>query len=287
MTNKLPQGVLQDVRAQPSFYTDDEIDLVDLWLNLARGRKLFFGVFGSVLVLTAILIVAMPRVYESRAVLQVGTVGSMGVLEQPQVVVERLIQKYRVNDTRIERPYPRIESVSSKKEQADIITIVSHGRTEESAREFLKTVIAEVVAHHDQVLVENTDLLRQRLEVLGERVKQSRELLDTLGKTAEAIKNSDARSVTTLLQEKTGLARELPQLEQDLSVVRASLVSTQTYPTRLMREPTTDVDPIRPRPLLYSALGVVLAGMAGVFSVFLSNFRSRLRERKAFTGQTS
>jgi LPS O-antigen subunit length determinant protein (WzzB/FepE family) len=287
MTNKLPHDVPQDVRATAPYYAEDEIDLVDLWLLLARRKRLFLSVFGAVVVATAVLIAAVPRVYESRAVLQIGSVGSLGVLEPHPVLVERLIQEYRVNDTRVERPYPRVDSVSAKKEQGDIVTIVAHGRTQESAREFLDKVVAEIGARHEKILAENTELMRQRLAVLTERVKQSRELLDTLGHTAESIKSSDSRNVTILLQEKTGLARELPQVETDLGTVRASLLSSQTYPTRSLRDPTAVDKPVRPRPALYGALGVVIGGMLGLFAVFLASFREKLRERRALLGDKS
>jgi hypothetical protein len=285
MTNKLPHDVPQDVRAHSPYYAEDEIDLVDLWLVIARSKRLFLAVFGAVVVATAILIAVIPRVYESRAVLQIGSVGNLGVLEQPQVLVERLIQQYRVDDTRIERPLPRIESVSTKKEQGEIVTIVAQGRTAESARDYLSQVVAEIIERHERIQAENAALLRQRQEVLTERVKQSRELLETLGRTAEAIKHSDSRNVTILLQEKTGLARELPQVESDLGTVRASLLGTQTYGTRPLREPTLAESPIRPRPVLYGALGVVVGGMLGLFAVFASSFREKLRERRALLDQ--
>lgn len=281
MTNKLPQDVPQEVRMQPAYYADDEIDLVDLWLVIAGKKKLFFGVFAAVIAATALLIGVTPPVYESRAVIQIGRVGTLGVVEPPLVVVERITQRYRVNDTRDgERKYPRVESVSSKKEQTDIFSLTAHGRTPESAREFLVTVVDEILSDHQRTLDENTDLLLRRLAVTTERVKQSRDLLDTLGRTAEAIKNSDSRNVTVLLQEKTGLARELPQLEQEEANLRASLLSLQTYPSRLLREPTLPEKPIRPRPMLYAALGVVIGGMLGLLAVFLSSFRERLRLRR-------
>jgi uncharacterized protein involved in exopolysaccharide biosynthesis len=277
MTNSVPSNVNT---IQP-YYPQDEIDLVDLWLVLRRRRRVFFAVFAATMLATAALIFVSKPVYESKVVVQIGRIGNnIGAIENPGVVVERLIQQYRVNDdTTGKRTLPRVESVALIKGQQEIITVAARAHDAAEAQTFLGGVVTKLQSEHDRILQDTTRKLQERVDVLSQRIIQSREQLTALDRGVNALKPDDTKGIAILLQEKTNIIREIPGLEQEEATLRLSLSQPQTFPTRVLREPTLPEKKVSPRSTLYSAVGVVLGGMLGFFAVFFAEFAEKARQR--------
>jgi LPS O-antigen subunit length determinant protein (WzzB/FepE family) len=276
MTNSVPPHV----NTIQSYYPQDEIDLVDLWLVLRRRRRVLFAVFGATILATAALIFLPKPVFESRVVVQVGRIGNIGAIETPGVLVERLSQQYRVNDdTTGTRELPRVESVALSKGQQEILTIAARAHDAAEAQSFLSGVVNKLQSEHERILLDTTRRLQERADVLSQRIIQSREQLTALDRGVNALKPDDTKGIAILLQEKTNIIREIPGLEQEEATLRLSLSQLQTFPTRVLREPTLPEKKVKPRPMLYTAVGVVLGVMLGLFAAFFAEFAEKARQR--------
>ena len=82
----------------PAYYPDDEISLIDLWNVLVRRRWLIAGVTLLCLLVAGLYTTLVTPVYESRSVLLVGKVASIGPVEDPNEMTLRLREAYRVDD---------------------------------------------------------------------------------------------------------------------------------------------------------------------------------------------
>ena len=282
MTNSIPP----DVKPLQPYYQDQEIDLVDLWLVLRRRRAVFFGIVLAALATAIALIIFMPPVYESRAVLQIGQVGGVGkeggamLVEPPGVLVERLNEEYRVNDkSEGKREFPLIASVTLNKGQQDIVTITARAHSINDAQRYLTTVIGKVQREHEQWLQEAVKQQHTRLDVLGDRMTLSHQHMQALNESIARLKVSDPLQAAVLLQEKSKFLQELPSMEQEQALLNLSLSRLQTVPTRFLREPTTPISPERPRPVLYLSLALIIGVMFGAMAVFTTEFVTNARQR--------
>ena len=260
--------------------------MVDLWLVMHRRRTLFFGILGSAIVVAIALIIFMPPVYESRAVIQIGHVGGIGKeggitsVEPSGVLVERLNEEYRVNDTSEgKRDFPLIANVALNKGQQDIVTITARAHSIEDAQRYLTTVVGKIQREHEQWMQEAVKQQHTRLDLLGDRMTLSHQHMQALNDSIAKLKTSSPLQAAVLLQEKSKFLQELPSMEQEQALLNLSLSRLQTLPTRFLREPTSPISPERPRPVLYLSLALIIGVMGGVMAVFVSEFVTNARRR--------
>ena len=282
MTNSIPP----DIKPLQPYYQDQEIDLVDIWLVLYRRRALFFSIVAVVVGIASVFIAFMHPIYESRAVIQIGHVGGIGAngggtpIELPGVLLERLNEEYRVNDTSEgARGFPLIANVALNKAQPDIVTITARAPTVDAARNYLATVVAQVQQEHDQLWREVTSQQHARLDLITERIQRMRQQIQSLNETRSALKSSNPAQLAMLMQERGKLIIELPILEEEQTALTLSVSRLQTQPTRLLRQPTSPTLPERPRPLLYMSLALFISIMLGIISVFMVEFITNARRR--------
>ena len=282
MTNSIPS----DLKPLQPYYQDQEIDLVDLWLVLYRRRTLFLGIVAVAIAIAIALIVLMPPVYESRAVVQIGHVGGIGKeggvtsVEPPGVLIERLNEEYRVNDvSEGKREFPLIANVALNKGQQDIVTITARAHSVEDAQRYLATVVGKVQREHAQWLQEAVNQQHTRLDLLGERMKLSNQHMQALNESIAKLKVSNPLQAAVLLQEKSKFLQELPSMEQEQALLTLSLSRLQTLSTRFLREPTSPTSPERPRPVLYLSLALIIGIMLGTMAVFIAEFVTNARRR--------
>jgi len=282
MTNSIPS----DIKPLQPYYQDQEIDLVDLWLVLQRRRAVFIGVLLAALAMAIALIVLMPPVYESRAVVQIGHVGGIGKdggstpVEQAGVLVERLNEEYRVNDmSEGKREFPLVANVALNKGQQDIVTITARAHSVDEAQHYLTTVIGKVQREHEQWLQEAVKQQRTRLDLLIDRTTLAHQHMSALDENIAKLKANNPLQVAVLLQEKSKFFQELSSMEQEQAVLNVSVSRLQTLSTRFLREPTTPISPERPRPVLYLSLALIIGVMLGAMAVFIAEFVTNARQR--------
>lgn len=282
MTNTIPS----DIKPLQPYYQDEELDLVDLWLVMHRRRTLFFGILASAMVFAIALIIFMPPVYESRAVVQIGHVGGIGKeggitsVEPSGVLVERLNEEYRVNDTSEgKRDFPLIANVALNKGQQDIVTITARAHSIEDAQRYLSTVVGKIQREHEQWMQEAVKQQHTRLDLLGDRMTLSHQHMQALNDSIAKLKSSNPLQAAVLLQEKSKFLQELPSMEQEQALLNLSLSRLQTLPTRFLREPTSPISPERPRPVLYLSLALIIGVMGGIMAVFIAEFVTNARRR--------
>jgi len=282
MTNSIPS----DINPLQPYYQDQEIDLVDLWLVLQRRRAVFFGVVLTAIIIAIALIVLMPPVYESRAVVQIGHVGGIGKegavtpVEPSGVLVERLNEEYRVNDaSEGKREFPMVANVAINKGQQDIVTITARAHSVEDAQRYLATVVGKVQREHEQWLQEAVKQQHTRLNLLIERMALAHQHMQALDESIAKLKMNNPLQAAVLLQEKSKFFQELSSMEQEQAVLNVSVSRLQTLSTRFLREPTTPISPERPRPVLYLSLALIIGVMLGAMAVFIAEFVTNARRR--------
>ncbi|MFN2349577.1 MAG: Wzz/FepE/Etk N-terminal domain-containing protein [Thioalkalivibrio sp.] len=263
----------------PAYYRDDEISLIDLWKVLNRRRWMIAG--ATVLcVLAAVMysLVATP-VYESRSVVQIGKVASIGPVENPDEMVQRLLQAYKVgDDTEGGREMPYVEAISLNKRDADhVLTISARAETSQEASRFLSEVVEKVLSEHQGWFDQATAVLKSRLDFVNAQSQAFESQIAVIQDEMDKVREINPVQASVLAVESGKLMTQLPDLEDRRVNVQLSLLDSRSYPTSLLRAPTLTVKPIQPRPKLYVAIALVLGLMLGIFAAFFAEFLSNAR----------
>lgn len=261
-------------------YQDDEISLIDLWVILVKRKYLIFGIFMAVLVAAAAYVYSVSPVFESRVVIQIGHVGKIGLLEPPKVLVQRLIEEYRVGDTTEgRRSYPLVKSIGLEKGLEDIIAITTQGHSATEAQSFLTEVTSKLLSDHKALFVEAQKQQQIILQSLDREVQETKDQMSALSQQLQTVMKSNPTTAAILTQDKANLALGIPKLEQQRSELKLAMSELQTIPTRILRSPTIPINPIKPKPLLYLLLASILGLVIGVFAVFIGEFLAKVREK--------
>jgi uncharacterized protein involved in exopolysaccharide biosynthesis len=276
MTNIVPPNINQ---LQPYYQPDDEISLIDLWFILVKRKVVLIS---SILIalLGAIIFTWMTTpVFESRVVLQVGHVGGYGVLESPKILIQRLREKYKVGDnSEGSQPLPKIQDIKLEKGLEDVITITAQSHTAEEAQGVLNQVAQKILDDHQKISKEVLTQKHTVLNTLDTQIKETKDQLSVLNSRFNGLNDQhDLPLITALSQEKTNLLLTLPQLEKQRSELLISISELQTVPTRLLRNPTLSISAVKPKPVLYILMTLMLGIVFGVFAAFMLEFLAKAK----------
>ena len=250
MTNIVPPNINQ---LQPYYQQDDEISLIDLWFILVKRRAVLISCILVALLGSIIFTWLTTPIFESRVVLQVGHVGGYGVLESPKILIQRLIEEYRVGDSSEgSQTLPKIQDVKLEKGLEDVITITAQSYTAEEAQGLLNKVAQNILGDHQKISKEVLAQKHSVLNTLDSQIKETKDQIAVLNTRFNSLNDQhDLPLITALSQEKSNLLLSLPQLEKQRSEILISISELQTVPTRLLRNPTLSVSAVKPKPVLY------------------------------------
>ncbi len=282
MTDKHVTDPVSSARETQDFHQEDEVSLIDLWRVITKRKRFVFITVAVVFSLVGMWLLIAKPVYESRAVLGLGQVGS---IESPQLVVQRLKEEYRVkDDSEGERPLPLLSAVKiMDKTLANGIELVVQAHSAEEARQFLDSIIGTMMQRHKRLF--DLGRIEQQNQLASlERHRQAIERgLGTIRERITALSRGDASLAGLLTLEQDRLIQQLPQVEQQIAVVRLAMSELQSSPTFMLRQPTLPVEPVKPKPALYMVLAGMVGLMLGIFGAFFAEFIGKMRKQLQVT----
>ena len=263
----------------PAQETGREISLIDLWLVLARRRNWFLVTFVVSVVAAVATAFFMPPRFESRAVLSLGQVKGIGLLEQPDVMLERLKRMYKLGrgDRRTAPPYMENIELNSTAASANLLTFVAVGLSPEEARDFLQKAVGSLVVVHTQLYDEALQVQRERLSILNAALAQNRQQADALKRRLDDLKSLTSSAAPLLALEYAKIVESEPLLKMKELDLRLALMPPGTQPTQLLLKPIVSEYPLQPRPALYIGVGIIAGVLLGVFAVIAVEFLATAR----------
>ena len=232
---------------------DQELSLVDLVVIWLKGWRLALAGAALVMTLVVVLVLMLPERYESQVYVQLASLqieGETMLMVPSQQVVSGLKVRYNLTDTGVERPLPRLESVSLENDKDDngVIVLEGLGGTPEAAQGVLASVLKELRARHDPLVTER---------------KQSREeLIDTLEAYTSRVSRSDVDLAAAY--------KQLAEAKRELQSVRN---------THALRAPSLPEKPVSPKVKLILLAGFVLAAGFALIIPFVLDFVRQVRAR--------
>ena len=269
-----------DVTASQTSAVSDEISIIDLWNIILRRKKTVIATFLIVFATGIAVTIFMPPLYESRAVVLIGIVSNQ-LIEDPNELVQRLIEEYKVDDSSeaiIEPPY--VESVKvDNKRASNVLELTVRDTTAEGAKTYLEIVVNKLSKEHKALFDKAMELERQRLDSMAKQISELDAQIRLVNDLSIPLKKSDPNQAAVLAIESGKYLSMKPGLEKNLVDLDIQLSELKSKPTRYLREPTLPRKAKRPRPMLYIAVAIVLGFFMAIFAAFLHELTVQAREK--------
>ncbi len=252
---------------------DDDVSPLELWSALTGRKALILAILLISLITAGLIVFFIPPVYESRAVLQIGQIVSIGQIESPAVLTKRVMVQDDMDGgkTAIGSARPFIQTAFLEKD-TNLISIIARGPAPDATQEYLAQVIARVMHEHQKLF----DLARKEQQQSLNLIQMSVHHLDHEIAANEAKKISilarqpaSADAIIALRDEKSKLLESRQRRLVEQMDLRMAVSALRFKPTTLIKAPTLNADPIKPRPLLYFAFAMGIGLMLGIFSALV------------------
>ena len=258
----------------------DEITLFDIWQILVARKWVVLSLPIIALLLSVFYLTQATELYECSARVMVGQAGVERLVENPAVIVEKLVEKYGVYDKTIIRELPRVSSVvRDKKDTGNIVQIKAVDATASGAKMYLEKVVAEVLARQHALFEQEMEIKQKRLMTLSGRLEGVEDFLQELERRIGLMDRQDPAQATVLAVEKGGFLRLASDLKRERYDLQTEMSTVVFYPAELLAVPHLPQKPIKPKRPLVLLLAGIFGLLLGIMSAFLAEFIFTARQR--------
>ena len=274
----------------------DIIDLRELF-NVLKKRKKIIYILTSLVTLCVIIyafFLAKP-VYDVRAMIEIGKMDAGTKDETPLDnlgdVKQKLLYLYGVNSKK-EREYPRVKSITIPKKSKSIFSITVEGRNNESAISHIDKVVHKLESNYAQKIKTYIDtqkkliaLTQYDITVTQKNLNDIQETLKGYNKKILNITEKDAALAglyaiqisqnQSRLQEMQSLISRLTTRKFNLELSIAPLRITQTH---VIGNVEVLDKPIKPKKALIVIVSFITSLMLSIFLAFLLEFIGGFKE---------
>lgn len=166
-----------DPRIIPAYYRDDEISLVDLWIAIARRKKLVLGVAGAVLLIGLAAALVMPKKYDYSAVIEIGGklqrrdgVSTFTAIESPDTGKSKLESAYlpdairkHLGEAGTADFIPRVKVQAPKGSNTLIISSTVPEERGDAIKAIMQDTAQALIKDHDRVTATDIAQLQNEL----------------------------------------------------------------------------------------------------------------------------
>lgn len=225
---------------------DDEIDLFELFQKLYEQKWIILGITVLTTVLAILISILMPKAYKAEAMVEVPIIGSK-IIDISEI--QESIKTYK--DDTLKNVLKKVR-VSPVKNSQNMAKIEVEGISQQKAKENLEKAI-EII---------NKQLFPQKVEKLKKKYTIRLNYINQLSSNVNSKNNIiyDPSKLVDLLTEKE-------QIQIWLQDPKFIILATDIH---------VSSEPVRPKPLLYTAIGFITGIFLGIFvALVLEAIKSR------------
>ena len=289
--------------------TNDEIDLVDLFLIIWKRKMM---IVACTLLLTIVGIgvsLVMPKVYEVTAILEPGKDVDGKLVESSQAIRENILGG-AYNGVIAEQLNLRADEIPDFKvvipKNTDLIKISVENSNPEIAVKILDSLLDRISEKIESQLEIEKNIIKNKLEVAifnerlyPERIQQLSLLIKKTDKKIPNLENAKEKSISDSkgdpvalllylneIQHQQDLLNRLQQKLSDLKsgkeksamvIANMRLELASIKGTSINKQPTIPEKPIKPKKALIVTLAFILGLMSGIMLVFVAEFMGKVR----------
>lgn len=248
--------------ALPVSEYNDEISLVDLWNVMYKWKKLAGLVILAVFIASIVYILAATRVYESSAVIAIGSTDK--IIEDPGLFSAKARERLGI-----------ATEASKNKNEANILTLKASANDPELAREKLADAISALLENHAEITRQYNEYLKSNFQLKKTQESKLSALLQQYENRIKAVERQNPSLAAIMTIDRRSLLERILTLQETIEKLEANLM--QTTPTEVLREPSTPTSPIKPKTKLVLALSLVSGIFLSIFAAFFAEFVQKAR----------
>jgi hypothetical protein len=267
----------------------DEIDLIDVWVILARHFKLFIATFLLVFIAGIVVIFTRTPAYDYTVGLELGGFradnGSFDLVETPEAVMAALkssiipsvLQDYATAHPDFDPNSVAVKLDNQDKSDIVVLTIKAGLKRQQTVTDILNDIAKMLDAEHGNLLQQHVELTRQ---LLNSQIDQDQPQLDDLLKSRKKVTesgNSESKALTLLL-----LDDQISRLQDNLYLLKqkrdVGLVADirMTHP---LSPPQRSINPAGLSRIVKIILSFIGALFIGLCTTFFAHMLMLTRER--------
>jgi capsular polysaccharide biosynthesis protein len=234
---------------------NDEVDLFELLQKLYERRWIILGITAFTTALAILVSIFMPKAYKAEAIVEVQTMQDSKIItmQDPKIIdIQEIQESIKIYKDDTLKDILKKVKVSPIKNSQNMAKIEVEGISPQIAKENLEKVL-EII--NKKLFPQKTEELKKKYETRLNLINQT-----ILNINSEKYVIFDLSKMVDLLTEKEQLQR---WLQDPKFVTLASGIQTSS-------------EPIRPKPLLYTAVGFITGIFLGIFvALVLEAIKSR------------
>jgi uncharacterized protein involved in exopolysaccharide biosynthesis len=242
-----------------------EVELIDYIKVILKRKWLIITGFLIAVVTAAVVSFLLPPVYESTAILEIGTIDYKPISSAEstaEILKSPLVQREVIKELNLNLKPLELEKKIGIKTKKNLITITAKAKSPQQAKEIANYFAKIAVKEGEKKYVEAKKVLENYMEELE---KRSKEIEKEIKKKEEKISQIDASSEAGA-RELGGYLGVINSLEARIDSLRGKIqnskfkISTTLRPTQVIRPATEPEYPKKPR----KKLNVIIAGFLGL-----------------------
>lgn len=243
---------------QKQYVEELEIDLTDYIRIVWRRKKSISAIFVLAVVVAAILSFALPKIYESSALIEVGKFGGNYLETQTEIssflaqpsTLQDLVQRLGL----VESKWPILKDAIKTKAVGQYIQISAQANNPQLAKKIVETVIDLLKERHQKMLTEK----QKKLQFLEIEIQATENRIAEMEKELTRLKSPKTEAEALLVQ---GYLTALSYEREYLLNLKKERVNYSQTEIRLPAfEPTEPIKPNKKRNIAFGAiLGLFIA----------------------------
>ena len=244
------------IKAQPHVVEDDDITLTEMIHILYKRKQIILATTSLFLLCAIVYLVFAKPIYQSRSVVSIGQIGQdrqelkggqVVFLEDPQILLQRIKEKYKVGDeTEGKITLPALVSVElDKKNTNSTLILKANANNPEEARTYLIAITEELMNEHRSLYNTTYEIYQNQVQALEQRHKTIDQDIIDYNKKIRTANGQDGIGAMLLVMDKAKLAEQRYEIEKDLEEAKLRISKVSLKPTQILREASLPVSPQR------------------------------------------
>jgi len=250
---------------QQNYQNAEEIEIYDYFQMIKKRKWQVVIIFLAAVLIAAALSFLMPKIYESSAIIKIGTVGTV-----PLQTTDEIIRISKDPDIVLKAISPNLLEIKTK------------GEDPRECVEKINQFITELLNHHQQILQGKTQLFQENINFLEEKKSRVENEIKDLENKIRLLgaPTSEAQAIIfqVYFNNLTASKNQLYQINQELITKNQEKISNY-QPTKLETQPSLPTNPIKPNKKINVIIGAVLGLFLGIFYAFVAEYWEKNKSR--------
>ena len=137
-----------------TYFEEDEIDLKIILDTLIKRKKIILFITFFITLISIIYTLLKPNIYQVDSVIEIGHYEENRLIENPNILIEKLKIKYDINGKEIKKEYPIIKNIEKISNTENLINISILGISKTKMLSFIDNINKKIIDNNLKMINE-------------------------------------------------------------------------------------------------------------------------------------